>query len=151
MAWRRLFEIPVLGPLIRLLRAFPVDVDSRDWRALREAVRLLKAGEAVMIFPEGGRSLDGAVGTFKLGAFRLAAQLAVPVLPVTIAGANRCWPHGRAWPRPGRIVITYHPALSADHRLDPRAGAEDLAERVRAAIAAALPPADAQTPRSSTR
>lgn len=151
MAWRRLFRIPLFGRLIRLLRAFPVDVEARDWLALREAVRLLRAGEAVMIFPEGGRSLDGDVGEFKPGAFRLAAQLHVPVLPVTIAGADRCWPYGRAWPRPGRITITYHRPLTADARLEPRAAAEDLAERVRAAIAAALPPATAQRPRSSTR
>jgi len=147
MAWSELFRIPLFSRLIRLLRAFPVD-EARDWRAVRTAVRLLHAGEAVMIFPEGARSPDGRVGVFKAGAFRLAVQAAAPVLPVTIAGGDRCWPPGRAWPRPGRIAITYHALVSADGALKPREAAEDLAARTRAAIVAALP--RAQTPRSST-
>lgn len=149
MAWSRLFRIPVFGRFIRLLRAFPVDIEARDWRAARAAVRLLLAGEAVMIFPEGARSPDGEVGAFKLGAFRLAVQAAAPVLPVTIAGGHRCWPPGRTWPRPGRITITYHSLVVPASGLNARAAAEALAERTRAAIVSALP--RAQTPRSSTR
>lgn len=140
MAWRRLFEIPLFGRVIRLLRAFPVDIEARDWRALREAVRILRAGEAVMIFPEGERSANGRLGPFRLGAFRLAAQLGVPVLPVTITGGDESWPPGRLWPRPRRITITYHPVVAADSALDPRTAAEDLAERTRAAILSALNP-----------
>src|SRR3989442_1649658 len=65
MAWSRLFEIPLFGPFIRLLRAFPVQIESSDPRAAREAVRLLHAGQVVMIFPEGERSPDGRVQRFK--------------------------------------------------------------------------------------
>ena len=139
MAWRRLFEVPVLGWLIRRLRAFPVEIESSDPRATREAVRLLQAGEAVMIFPEGGRSPDGRIQRFKLGAFRLAVSLGVPVLPVTIAGGHESWPPGRAFPRRARMTITYHPALAADRGSDPREAARDLCERTRAAIEGALP------------
>jgi 1-acyl-sn-glycerol-3-phosphate acyltransferase len=139
MAWRRLFHIPVLGRAIRLLRAFPVHLDARDPGAVREARRLLVNEDAVvMIFPEGGRSKDGAVGHFHLGAFRLAASLGVPALPVTIAGGHEAWPPGRRLPRRGRITITYHPPLSIDATADPRAAARDLAERARAVIASAL-------------
>ena len=56
MAWDALFDIPGLAWLIRRLRAFPVALESADPGAIREAVRLLRAGEALMIFPEGGRS-----------------------------------------------------------------------------------------------
>src|SRR5437899_952149 len=72
MAWSRLFTVPGLGSFIRLLRAFPVQIEGADPRAARAAARLLRAAEAVMIFPEGGRSVDGTVGRFKSGAFRLA-------------------------------------------------------------------------------
>src|SRR4029453_3873096 len=82
MAWNRLFRVPVFGGLIRRLRAFPVDIDGRDARATREAVRLLQTEEALMIFPEGERSTDGRVQRFKLGAFRLAGPLALPGPPV---------------------------------------------------------------------
>ena len=139
MAWDRLFTIPGLGWLIRRLRAFPVDLESSDSRAAREAVRLLQAGEAVMIFPEGGRSPDGSVSRFKPGAFRLAVSLGVPVLPVTIAGGHQCWPPGRAVPRPGRVAITYHPALRPEVGSEPREAARRLAERAHAAIVGALP------------
>ena len=139
MAWSRLFQIPVFGNVIRLLRAFPVQIESSDPRATREAVRLLQAGEAVMIFPEGGRSLDGRIGRFKPGAFRLAVNVGVPVLPVTIAGGHQSWPPGRALPRRGRITITYHPLLHPEGELEPRRAAHELAERARSVIEGALP------------
>jgi len=140
MAWRQLFQVPVLGRAIRLLRAFPVDLDGRDPGAVREARRRLVDEDAVvMIFPEGGRSTDGTLGRFHMGAFRLAASLGVPALPVTIAGGHESWPPGRRLPRRGRITITYHPPLSIDAAADPRAAAHDLAERARAVIASALP------------
>jgi 1-acyl-sn-glycerol-3-phosphate acyltransferase len=135
MAWDRLFAIPLFGRFIRRLRAFPVDIESSDPRATREAVRLLQAGEAVMIFPEGERTKDGRLGRFKLGAFRLAVALGVPVLPVTITGGHDAWPPGLVWPRPRAMAITYHPLQRPEPGAEPRADARGLAERVRAAIA----------------
>jgi len=141
MAWSRLFDIPVFSGFIRLLRAFPVDIDARDARATREAVRLLQRGAALMIFPEGERTPDGRVQRFKPGAFRLAVSLDVPVLPVTIVGGSDAWPRGRTLPRPGRITITYHPILRPDSSLQARQAARDLALRTRAAIVSAMPDA----------
>jgi 1-acyl-sn-glycerol-3-phosphate acyltransferase len=138
MAWSRLFEVPVFGRFIRVLRAFPVQIASADPRAAREAVRLLRSGQIVMIFPEGGRSPDGRVQRFKPGAFRLAVSLAAPVLPVTIAGGHASWPPGRLLPRPGRVRITYHPPIQPDPALEPRRAARELAERAYAAISGAL-------------
>jgi len=140
MAWNALFRVPGLSWLIRRLRAFPVEIDSADPKAAREAVRLLQAGEAVMIFPEGGRSPDGRVQRFKVGAFRMACALGVPVLPVTIAGGHESWPPHRRLPRPGQLLITYHPVITPVAGDDSRAAARQLADRVRAAVASALPP-----------
>jgi 1-acyl-sn-glycerol-3-phosphate acyltransferase len=139
MAWSRLFAIPVFSAVIRRLRAFPVDIDRSDGQAIRAAVRLLRAGEALMIFPEGGRTPDGTLQPFKLGAFRLAVAHKTPVLPVTIAGAWEAWPPDRSLPGRGRITITYHPAEHPVRGADPRAAARDLRDRVVAAIASALP------------
>jgi 1-acyl-sn-glycerol-3-phosphate acyltransferase len=143
MAWSRLFDIPVFSRFIRLLRAFPVDIDARDARATREAVRLLQNGAALMIFPEGERTSDGHVQRFKPGAFRLAVSQDAPVLPVTIVGGDHAWPPHKTLPRPGHITITYHPVLRANTTLDPRTAAHDLAARTRAAIISAMP-ADAR-------
>ena len=142
MAWSRLFEIPGLSWLIRRLRAFPVRLESRDSRAAREAVRLLEAREALMIFPEGGRSPDGSVQPFKLGAFRLAVARGVPVLPVTIEGGTRAWPPGRALAQAGRhpdhVSPAHSPRSGAGRRVGPRC---ELAQQARDVIAGALPAA----------
>ena len=60
MAKSELFAIPVLGPLIRALGAFPVDRSRGDVAAMRAAVRLLQGGAVFGIFPEGGRNIDGS-------------------------------------------------------------------------------------------
>ena len=139
MAWNALFDIPGLAWLIRRLRAFPVEIESADPRATREAVRLLQSGAAVMIFPEGGRSADGRLARFKPGAFRLACALGVPLLPVTIVGGHESWPPGVALPRPGRLTITYHPVITPDANGDVKAAARRLALDVRRVVASALP------------
>ena len=140
MAWDRLFEIRGLAWLIRRLRAFPVDIESSDPTAMRAAVRLLDAGQVVMIFPEAGRSLDGRLQRFKLGAFRLACARGVPVLPVTILGGHESWPPGRVLPRPGRLTIVYHPvAAPPANDGDLRHAARHLADHVREAVASRLP------------
>jgi 1-acyl-sn-glycerol-3-phosphate acyltransferase len=139
MAWNALFDVPGLAWLIRRLRAFPVELETADPRAAREAVRLLQSGEAVMIFPEAGRSPDGRLGRFKPGAFRLACSLGVPVLPVTIVGGHESWPPGRVLPRPGRLTITYHPLIAPRAGPDVKAAARALAKHVRHVVASGLP------------
>ena len=139
MAWDKLFDVPGLAWLIRRLRAFPVDIEAADSRATREAVRLLDAGEAVMIFPEGGRSPDGRLQRFKTGAFRLACSRGVPILPVTIVGGHESWPPGRLLPRPGRLTIIYHPPLKPAPGGDVKGAARALASEVRDVVASALP------------
>lgn len=147
MAWNRLFHVPGLSWLIRRLRAFPVDVGSADRRATREAVRVLQAGEALMIFPEGSRSPDGRLQAFRPGAFRLACSLGVPVLPVTIIGGHEAWPPGRILPRPRRMAIVYHPIIEPPREEDARMAARTLAHQVRDAIASALPEGAGTPPR----
>ena len=144
MAWSRLFEIPLFNVAIRRLRAFPVQTESTDSSAAREAVRLLRAGQVLMIFPEGKRTHTGSVERFKPGAFRLAASLRVPVLPVTIAGGHESWPPGQVFPRRGRITITYHAPLEPDPSLESRQAAHELADRVRGVIAGTLGAAPAR-------
>src|SRR2546422_3576447 len=83
MAWSRLFQIPLFGRFIRLLHAFPVQIESSDPRAAREAIRLLQAGQGGMIFSQGERSPDGRVPPLKPGAVPLPASLPPPGPPPT--------------------------------------------------------------------
>jgi len=150
------FRVPGLGVLIRWCRAFPVREDEIDRQAVRTAVQLLRAGEPLVIFPEGGRSPDGALLPFRPGAFHLALQTDTPVVPVTIAGAFEAWPARRRLPRPARITITYHPPVTSQDLppgADRKARPALLAALVRRRIESALPqtsPATASAHREAT-
>jgi 1-acyl-sn-glycerol-3-phosphate acyltransferase len=142
MALEPFFRVRGLGALMRWARAFPVQEGEADGPAVRRALRLLRQGEPLVIFPEGGRSPDGRLQPFRPGAFRLALAAGAPVVPVTIVGAFEAWPVGRRFPRPGRITITYHPALdgsAVEALADRKARPEALMELVRARVASGLP------------
>jgi 1-acyl-sn-glycerol-3-phosphate acyltransferase len=129
LAWDVSFGWPVVGRVMRWLGAWPLQLEKGDTRAIRRSLQWLRAGGALVIFPEGGRAqADGALQEFKAGAARIALEAGAPVLPVTIRGGNEVWPRGRRWPRfTGRVEITYHPL----RQLQPLPGedARDCARR----------------------
>src|SRR6185369_7532880 len=131
MAWDKPFRVPVLGLLMRMFGAFPVNLDvAADAPAQREAIELLKKGRALVMFPEGGRTRTGKLMPFKMGAFRLALAHGVPIVPVSIRGADEIWPVGRIIPRPGRLTVTYHPPVEVP-RIDENTSRPELKERAR--------------------
>lgn len=73
-------------------------------RCLEEAKRDLQNGVCVVIFPEGTRSLDGQVGKFKRGAFQIAFDLGLPVVPLSLSGAYEVMPKGSFLVNPARKV-----------------------------------------------
>jgi 1-acyl-sn-glycerol-3-phosphate acyltransferase len=142
MALEPFFRIRGLGALMRWARAFPIQEGEPDNLAVRRALRVLRQGEPLVIFPEGGRSADGRLQPFRPGAFRLALATGAPVVPVTIVGAFEAWPIGRRLPRPGRIAVTYHAPLDGSAlppEADRKARPELLMALARERIASALP------------
>lgn len=130
LAWSEAFKWPLLGRLMELFGAWPLQVEGSDPTAIRRSLQWLHDGGAVVIFPEGERAgADGRVGKFKAGAARMALEADVPVLPVTIRGAHRVWPRGWRFPRLNRIDIIYHPL----RRLTPLPG-EDTRQCARREI-----------------
>ena len=90
LAWNEAFSWPVVGKAIRLLGAWPLNVQASDPAAIRRSLTWLRDSGVVVIFPEGGRGLpDGSMIRMKGGAVRMALEAGVPILPVTIRGANR--------------------------------------------------------------
>ena len=89
MAKQELFEIPIFGTVIRWLFAFPVRRGAADRSAVKAAVKELRAGRCVGIFPEGTRSKDGEVHRFGAGVALLAAMSGAPVVPAAISGTDK--------------------------------------------------------------
>ena len=89
MAKQELFEIPVFGTVIRWLFAFPVRRGAADRSAVKAAVKELRAGRCVGIFPEGTRSKDGEIHRFGAGVALLAAMSGAPVVPAAIIGTDK--------------------------------------------------------------
>jgi 1-acyl-sn-glycerol-3-phosphate acyltransferase len=141
LAWNEAFSWPIVGPLIGALGAWPLSLETVDPAPLRRAFKWLRKDGALVIFPEGGRCLsDGELMRFKSGAVRLALEARVPILPVTIRGANRVWPRDYGFPRLGKIEIAYHPLMfpQPGRGEDSRACALRETERLQQIIASAL-------------
>lgn len=87
MGKRELFEHNVFVPLLRGLHGFPVDRQRFDLGSIRHALKLLRRGEVVGMFPEGRRNLDGEARA-RGGAVMLAATARCPVVPVALVGTD---------------------------------------------------------------
>ena len=104
LAKAELFEIPMFGRLIRALNARPVRREGADASALREALRTLAEGRALLVFPEGTRGTEGELRPAKAGAGMLAVLSGAAVVPVYITGSGRAWPRGRRLPRRAQVT-----------------------------------------------
>lgn len=100
-----LFPIPILGSLIRFLDAIPIDREGVGLSGIKETLRRLKAGELVLIFPEGTRTSDGDVKALKPGFISLARRGNVPLVPAGLDGAYQAWPRTAKLPRLGRVAV----------------------------------------------
>jgi 1-acyl-sn-glycerol-3-phosphate acyltransferase len=141
LAWNEAFSWPVVGKAIRLLGAWPLNVQASDPAAIRRSLTWLRDSGVIVIFPEGGRGLpDGSMIRMKGGAVRMALEAGVPILPVTIRGANRVWPANKVFPRPGKVEIIYHPVMPVKQlpNEEPRACARRETERLSEIIRSAL-------------
>lgn len=141
LAWSEAFQWPLVGKVIGLLGAWPLQIEGSDPAAIRRSLTWVREGGAIVIFPEGGRGHpDGSMIRMKGGAVRMALEAGVPILPVTIRGANRVWPAGRRLPRPGKVEITYHPVFQVEQRTGEdtkrcaRRETDRLAEIIRSAL-----------------
>lgn len=131
-------KIPLVGYACQKAGHIFIDQTSRSSakHMLEDARRQLTNGISVIIFPEGTRTRDGRINRFKRGAFTLATELELPVLPVTIDGAFDCQRRGSAFIRPGTICITVHrPICPTAHD---KSDTKRLSEQCQSAIQSAL-------------
>jgi 1-acyl-sn-glycerol-3-phosphate acyltransferase len=99
LARKSLLQWPVLGPILPKLNVIPVDQDRADMSALKTIIKLVRAGHATVIFPEGSRTSDGQLQPAQPGLGLVIAKTLAPVVPMRIFGARRAFPRGGS-PRP---------------------------------------------------
>src|SRR5437870_11828610 len=95
LARRTLLEMPLLGWLLPKLNVIPVNQEGVDRSAIKALIRILKAGNGVLVFPEGSRSLDGKLQPAEPGLGLVIAKTLAPVVPMRIFGAHEALPRGR--------------------------------------------------------
>jgi len=108
-----LFSVPILGTVLRRLGYVPVERGTADLRIgsyqrMRDAAA---RGDFIHVFPEGTITPQTGIRPFRLGAFRLAAECGVPIVPVAIGGSRAALRDGEWWPSPGAIVVTILEAI----------------------------------------
>jgi 1-acyl-sn-glycerol-3-phosphate acyltransferase len=137
---QELFRIPIFATAMRVAQFVPVDRSDKEstTAAVSLAVQNLKKGLSYVIFSEGTRSPDGRLRPFKRGAFTLAIEAGVPVVPVSIVGAHRVLGRGQSIVRPGEVTIRFSPPVDASAYTIEQRG--ELLARVEALVAAGLPP-----------
>jgi 1-acyl-sn-glycerol-3-phosphate acyltransferase len=94
LARKTLLEWPILGTIFPKVNVVPVDQDRADMSALKTVIKLVKAGECTIVFPEGARTLDGKLQPAQPGLGLIIAKTRAPVVPMRIFGAYEAFPRG---------------------------------------------------------
>ena len=133
-------KIPFVGAACRAAGFIFVDNSSSKAaaRSVREAERALKSGASIAIFPEGSRTKTGRLGRFKKGAYQMAADQHLPIIPITLNGPFDVLPIGslNLHRRPMEMVI--HEAIPAESMDPSHEGLQQMTNRTREIIESSL-------------
>jgi 1-acyl-sn-glycerol-3-phosphate acyltransferase len=136
---QELRKVPALGAACATLGH--VFIDRRNHKAalasMEAAKERLNNGASIIFFPEGTRTTDGTMRSFKKGAFRMALDLGWPILPLTVVGTRKILPSGTFDLLPGRAQLHIHDPIQVDQYDE--ASLNDLVEETRCVIASKLP------------
>jgi 1-acyl-sn-glycerol-3-phosphate acyltransferase len=118
MAKDELWKSSILGDFVGAMGAFPVTRGAADRAALSAAEAVLRAGEPLVLFPEGTRQDGPKIAELQEGASFLAARTGAPIVPVGIAGTDRALPRGAKLPRPVKVRIVIGEPVAAPIAVD---------------------------------
>jgi 1-acyl-sn-glycerol-3-phosphate acyltransferase len=139
LARKTLLKGLFFGWLLPKLNVIPVDQEGGDRSALKALIRILKAGEGTLVFPEGERTLDGLLRPALPGLGFVIAKTLAPVVPMRIFGAREAWPRGSSRVRFRSITIVVGEPIyftAADLQPPGKDLYQRLSQRVMDAIAA---------------
>jgi 1-acyl-sn-glycerol-3-phosphate acyltransferase len=129
----------LFGWWMRKVGVILVDREAPARTSFAESIKVLEAGEAMAVFPEGTRSPDGRLGEFKKGVLKLLDKTGAIAVPTGIIGAFEAWPRHRKLPRPGRCRVHFGSPQSAAEVCAP-GGLDRLREAVAALSGQELAP-----------
>ncbi len=107
LAKESLFKIPVFATILKHWQVVPVDREGGGAKGLRAIMDRLLHGGAVILFPEGTRTLDGKLQPARSGIGLLVVKTKGPVLPVRVFGTFDAMGKGRVFPKPVRVAVKY--------------------------------------------
>ena len=133
---KSLLDWPVLGPIFPQLNVIPVDQKNAARSALIGAIRVVKSGGAVLIFPEGSRSPDEKLQPAQSGIGMIVAKTGAPVVPVRVSGSFQAFPRGTAVPHFVAVKVTIGaPILFEGSETEDRAFYQKASDRIMDAVA----------------
>jgi 1-acyl-sn-glycerol-3-phosphate acyltransferase len=132
---KELRKVPGLGIACEKIGHIFIDRSNtkKALESLEAAKQTIVRGVSVIFFPEGTRSKTGRLGTFKLGAFKMAKDLGLPILPVTISGTRELLKTKSLLIWPGKAEMTIHPPIPIDGLTE-----REMMEKVHAVMSTAL-------------
>jgi 1-acyl-sn-glycerol-3-phosphate acyltransferase len=131
-----LFKVPVLAGGMRAIHMVETDrgAGPATHRKINEQVSVVvDEGLSLVIYPEGTRSKDAELKPFKKGAFRIAVDNGMPIVPTTITGTERAWKPDSRFIYGGRVHLVVHDPIPVDDYT--RQDLDDLRDRVRSVVA----------------
>lgn len=112
-----LFRVPILGPAMRAIHMVETDRQAgpaAHRRINQQVAEVVDEGLSLVIYPEGTRSRDAELKPFKKGAFRIAVDNGMPIVPTTITGTERIWKPGGKIVYGGRAHLVIHEPIPVD-------------------------------------
>ncbi len=114
LARENLFRNPLIGAVLRSWNVVPVDRDGGGATGLRAIMDRLNAGNAVILFPEGTRTLDGALQPARSGIGLLAIKSTAPVVPIRLFGTFEAYGRKMRLPRPRSVAVKFGRPMNLD-------------------------------------
>ncbi len=114
LARATLFDNPIAGFILRKLNTVPVTQGEADLGSMRRCIEELKKGQALLIFPEGARTMTGKVEPFETGTMLIIKRAKPMVLPVAVEGAYDAWKRGGRLKVRGRVGVMFGEPIPAE-------------------------------------
>lgn len=137
LARASLFDVPLLGRLIRVLNSHPIEKGASDVQTFRLMIQLLEEGKKLIVFPEGVRSTDGEMKPLERGFAFLVQKSKCRIVPAYIQGAFEAWPRKKRLPKIfGKMSVVFGSPIEWEEfeGLDKKSAQEAIIRRTEQAI-----------------